>query len=58
MAENSDQKSPEGDPQRGDAILKRMLKTPPKPFTKKKENPNRGRERPEYGFWPPLEVEI
>lgn len=32
MAKKSDQKEeqPEGDPERGDAILKRMLKTPPK----------------------------
>jgi hypothetical protein len=32
MAEKSDQKkAPEGDPKRGDAVLRRMLKTPPKP---------------------------
>jgi len=32
MAKKSNQKEeqPEGDPERGDAILKRMLKTPPK----------------------------
>jgi hypothetical protein len=32
MAKKSDQKEelPEGDPERGDALLKRMLKTPPK----------------------------
>jgi hypothetical protein len=34
MAEKSDRKDSddlEGDPKRGDALLKRMLKTPPKP---------------------------
>jgi hypothetical protein len=32
MAEKSNRKEgPEGDPKRGDALLKRMLKTPPKP---------------------------
>lgn len=31
MAKKSERKEePEGDPKRGDAILKRMLKTPPK----------------------------
>jgi hypothetical protein len=31
MAKKPEKEEPEGDPERGDALLKRMLKTPPKP---------------------------
>lgn len=43
MVEKSDRKGePEGDPKRGDAILKRMLKTPPKSHKDMKKGKAKG----------------